>query len=73
MCRSLVSWVWSIALLSLPLLAEDKPGTGVKIEVGKPAPDFALKDHDGKEVKLSSFLGKHGVLVAFYPKDFTGG
>jgi cytochrome oxidase Cu insertion factor (SCO1/SenC/PrrC family) len=45
----------------------------VKIEVGKPAPDFALKDQDGKEVKLSGFRGKKGVLVAFYPKDFTGG
>ena len=45
----------------------------VKVEVGKPAPDFALKDQDGKEVKLSSFKGKKRLLVAFYPKDFTGG
>ena len=35
--------------------------------VGKPAPDFALKDLDGKEVKLSSFKGKTVVLEWFNP------
>ena len=36
-------------------------------EVGKPAPDFALKDLDGKEVRLSSFKGKAVVLEWFNP------
>ena len=36
-------------------------------EVGKPAPDFALKDLDGKEVRLSSFKGKTVVLAWFNP------
>ena len=36
-------------------------------EVGKPAPDFALKDLDGKEVRLSSFKGKTVVLEWFNP------
>ena len=49
--------------------ADPKP----KIEVGKPAPDFTLKDEKGKDVKLSSFKGKKNVLIAFYPKDFTSG
>jgi peroxiredoxin len=35
--------------------------------VGKPAPDFALKDLDGKVVKLSSFKGKTVVLEWFNP------
>jgi peroxiredoxin len=35
--------------------------------VGKPAPDFALKGLDGKEVKLSSFKGKTVVLEWFNP------
>jgi peroxiredoxin Q/BCP len=56
--------------LYLPsLLAQE----AAKIEAGKPAPDFALKDQDGKETKPSSFRGKKNVLIAFYPKDFTGG
>lgn len=36
------------------------------------APDFTLKDKDGKEVSLSDFLGKKVVLY-FYPKDNTPG
>jgi len=36
-------------------------------EVGKPAPDFALKDLDGNEVRLSSFKGKTVVLEWFNP------
>jgi peroxiredoxin len=38
-----------------------------KAEVGKPAPDFALKDLDGKEVRLSSFKGTTVVLEWFNP------
>ena len=38
-----------------------------KAEVGKPAPDFALADLNGKQVKLSSFKGKTVVLEWFNP------
>ena len=44
-----------------------------EVKVGDAAPDFALKDQDGKEVKLSSFKGQKNVVVAFYPKDFSPG
>lgn len=36
------------------------------------APDFILKDKDGKDVSLSDFLGKK-VVVYFYPRDNTPG
>jgi peroxiredoxin Q/BCP len=39
---------------------------------GDKAPDFAAKDQDGKDVKLSDFAGKRVVLY-FYPKDDTPG
>ncbi len=42
------------------------------IEVGMKAPDFTLTDKDGKEISLSTFLGKKVVLY-FYPKDNTPG
>jgi peroxiredoxin len=35
--------------------------------VGEPAPDFTLRDLDGKEVTLSSFRGKRVVLEWFNP------
>jgi peroxiredoxin len=47
--------------------ATPSSATMTKAEVGKPAPDFALKDLDGKEVKLSSFKGKVVVLEWFNP------
>ncbi len=43
------------------------PPSDEKADVGKPAPDFTLKDLDGKEVKLSSFKGKVVVLEWFNP------
>lgn len=42
------------------------------LEKGTRAPDFELLDKDGKEVKLSDFLGQKVVLY-FYPRDNTPG
>ena len=44
-----------------------------ELEVGQPAPDFIASDQDGETYQLSRFKGKHSVVLAFYPKDFTGG
>jgi thioredoxin-dependent peroxiredoxin len=41
-------------------------------EVGAPAPEFKLKNDEGKEVSLKDYRGKWVVLY-FYPKDFTSG
>jgi peroxiredoxin Q/BCP len=42
------------------------------IEPGDEAPDFALPDQDGREVKLGDFAGQMLVLY-FYPKADTPG
>jgi len=42
------------------------------VETGQAAPDFTLKDQDGNDVALSSFLGKQSVVIVFYPFTFTG-
>ena len=42
------------------------------IKEGDAAPDFATRDSEGKEVKLSDFRGQKVVLY-FYPKDDTPG
>ena len=39
---------------------------------GDKAPDFTVKDQDGKNVKLSNYKGKKVVLY-FYPRDMTPG
>jgi predicted permease len=42
------------------------------IEAGGKAPDFEAQSTIGP-VKLSDYIGKKNVLLAFYFKDFTGG
>lgn len=42
------------------------------LEIGTKAPDFALQNQEGKEVRLSDFAGKRVVLY-FYPRDNTPG
>ncbi len=36
-----------------------------KVELNKPAPDFALEDFSGRVVKLSELNGKAKVLLVF--------
>lgn len=42
-------------------------------KVGDLAPDFDVKDVDGHAQKLSSLVEQHTVILAFFPKAFTGG
>jgi thioredoxin-dependent peroxiredoxin len=42
-------------------------------DVGDPAPDFSLVGSDGKTHKLSELRGQRAVVVAWFPKAFTGG
>ena len=53
-----------MALVVSPALAELKEGDA--------APDFELTGSDGKTYKLSDLKGT-AVVVAWYPKAFTGG
>ena len=43
------------------------------LDVGDLAPDFALTGSDGKTHRLSDFKGKQAVVIAWFPKAFTGG
>jgi peroxiredoxin Q/BCP len=42
-------------------------------QVGDPAPAFSLPGSDGATHSLAEFKGKRAVVVAWYPKAFTGG
>ena len=44
-----------------------------ELKVGDPAPNFTLGASDGKTYTLSDFKGKQAVVVAWFPKAFTGG
>ena len=54
--------------------AEEKQMETFKdLKVGMAAPDFTLNDGNGVAHSLRDYLGKKNVVLAFYPKDFTGG
>ena len=44
-----------------------------ELKSGDVAPGFSLPGSDGKMYKLSDFKGKKVVVLAWFPKAFTGG
>jgi peroxiredoxin Q/BCP len=44
-----------------------------ELQPGDAAPDFSLAGSDGKTHKLSDYRGKQAVVLAWFPKAFTGG
>jgi peroxiredoxin Q/BCP len=48
-------------------------GAAEALKAGDPAPDFSLPGSDGKTHKLSDYKGKQAVVLAWFPKAFTGG
>jgi peroxiredoxin Q/BCP len=43
------------------------------LKVGDLAPNFSLPGSDGKTHTLADYKGKSAVVVAWFPKAFTGG
>ena len=42
-------------------------------DVGKNAPEFKLKSHDGRTISLSEYRGAKWIVISAYPFAFTGG
>jgi len=68
--KILLSSLALILTLGFNALAAD---AGKTPKVGDPAPRIEGKDQDGKTWKLADHIGKHVVLLYFYPKDETPG
>ena len=64
---ALCSIVFGFLLIGPPM------STAAELKVGDEAPDFTMVGSDGKTYKLSEFKGKQAVVVAWYPRAFTGG
>ena len=63
----------SAAALLILALAVPLATRAAALKVGVKAPDFTMPDQNGNKVKLSDFLGKKNVVLAFYVLAFTGG
>ena len=48
------------------------PAVPTVVKVGDMAPDFTMPGTDGKTHKLSDYKGR-AVVIAWFPKAFTGG
>ncbi len=58
-----------VPVLLLLAAAESAP----RLQPGDEARPFSLPASTGKTVQLSDYLGKKVIVLAFFPKAFTGG
>lgn len=56
-----------LCFMSATLFAADLP------KVGDAAPEFQMTGTDGKVYTNKDFVGKQAVIIAWYPRAFTGG
>jgi peroxiredoxin Q/BCP len=62
--------VLGLGVLSVVIVAG---AAAAELKVGDPAPAFSMQGSDGKTYTLDQFRGKSAVVVAWFPKAFTGG
>jgi peroxiredoxin len=61
------------ALLGLAAVGAGVSSAATHLKVGDMAPDFSLPATTDKTERLADYKGKMNVVLAFYPKAFTGG
>jgi peroxiredoxin Q/BCP len=59
--------------LAAAAMAAVQPQPPGELKPGDPAPAFTLPGSDGKTYSLADFNGKQPVVLAWFPKAFTGG
>jgi peroxiredoxin Q/BCP len=71
MSRFLMGMAASFGVVAV--LASGTSSVAAEPKVGEKAPAFSLVGSDGKTYNLSDFKGKSAVVLAWFPKAFTGG
>ncbi len=66
-CKAALSSLGAIVVLVAAGAASDE------LKVGDKAPAFSLEGSDGKTYTLEQYKGKSAVVIAWFPKAFTGG
>lgn len=61
------------AALSLVTSSVMAQAPAVELKVGDMAPSFSAPGSDGKTHSLADHKGKQAVVLAWFPKAFTGG
>jgi peroxiredoxin Q/BCP len=61
-------------LFGLSTLLGVATGAGAEeLAPGSKAPEFSLTGSDGRAYRLADFVGKQGLVLAWFPKAFTPG
>ncbi len=69
-----MSWLGGLfGLVCLSWFAWTSSGFGDELQPGDMAPDFELPGSDGKTYRLSDYRDQQPVILAWFPKAFTGG
>ncbi len=69
--RSALAFTAAGLVLAAPVAAGGQGA--VELKVGDPAPAFSLPGSDGRTHRLAEYAGKKAVVLAWFPKAFTGG
>jgi len=59
--------------LAVPALAADGEDSPSGLQAGDGTPAFSLVGSDGETYSLADFKGDKPVVIAWFPKAFTGG
>ena len=62
-----------VGLTAVMSLAAGSAAAQSELKVGDQAPAFSLPGSDGKTHSLADAKGKRAVVLAWFPKAFTGG
>jgi peroxiredoxin Q/BCP len=71
--RILSTTATAIAAGLITTMSRAEPAAAVTLQPGDPAPEFQLAGSDGRTYRLSDFIGRKPVVLAWFPKAFTGG
>jgi thioredoxin-dependent peroxiredoxin len=64
---------WALLGLAATALTAAQSPPPAELKAGDPAPAFSLPGSDGKTYSLADFKGRKVVVLAWFPKAFTGG
>jgi len=65
--------VGAFAVAALGAAFMRRSGRGDELKAGDRAPAFSLAGSDGRVHSLAEYKGKQAVVLAWFPKAFTGG
>ena len=71
--RSAITAAAGVALAIVAGVTGFGQATGPELKPGDDAPAFNLPGSDGRSHRLVDYKGKNAVVLAWFPKAFTGG